>query len=130
MSDIHDGKPYGCASAPWPVEKDRAFTKMWMDGIALKKICLELDIPMDEFGRSGSAVHARKRLNLPPRRSQIQKEPGAARQIRVPDAIWDALHSRALERGCSIAAYVRYLIRRDLGISAEKDYRPMPKGNL
>ncbi len=112
---------------PWPPAKRARFMQLWRDGAPIKVIAHELDIKLDAKGRSGSILHWRKKLGLAPRRSQVTKEMSAARQIRIPDAIWAKLRSRALERGVSVSAYVRYLIRRDLGISADQDYRPMPK---
>jgi hypothetical protein len=111
----------------WSQEKQDRFKQLWNDGAPVKVIAHELGLPLDHRGRNGSIQHWRLKLGLPDRRSKIAKENSACRQIRIPNEIWDKLHARSLQRGVTISAYVRYLIRRDLGISAEQDYRPMPK---
>lgn len=105
----------------WSPEKNAYFARLWNEGVLAKVIAHELNL-----SRTSVFYHA-KRLKLEQRRPKHRRLKATNRHLRIPDVMWEALTRHCFTRKVSPASYIRYLIRRDLGLSASADLYPTPQ---
>lgn len=90
----------------WTRQEDDVLVKAWKEGQEINAITLLLD-------RTKKAIIARRKYLLLPARRTKKETHGL--HIYVSEEVHDAIKRRARQKGMTITAYLRWIVKKDTG---------------